>query len=380
MPIVVNSNTTATIASFNLSSASDALRKSLNRLSSGNRIVSPADDAGGLSVAYKLNSKLQRTEAVRQNIQSGISYLQVQDGAMTTVAKIVDRMAELRTMASDVTKNTQDVENYSKEFIELQRQLNQVRREKFNGISLFSVSRTMAVNTPPDLRPQLSKDDAVDDEGRSYKSFARNILTTADGVKEDGNVDLNVINFQHLLSLGKIDTRYITTETASNIDYQKTQNVSIGGAGATGDTTGQNIFINLGNVNNGNLNDFDSDSAGTAGHPSSASLAASFNEIYTSDGFLKSIMFVDIESYTDIIQRIADARAENGAEQNRLGMVNELLIQNQTNLEAAYGRIMDADMALESTRFARQNVLVQSSAAMVAQANQLTSIALTLLG
>jgi len=380
MPIVVNSNTTATIASFNLSSASDALRKSLNRLSSGNRIVSPADDAGGLSVAYKLNSKLQRTEAVRQNIQSGISYLQVQDGAMTTVAKIVDRMAELRTMASDVTKNTQDVENYSKEFIELQRQLNQVRREKFNGISLFTVSRTAAVNTPPDLRPQLSKADAVDDEGRSYKAFARNILTTADGVKEDGNVDLNVINFQHLLSLGKIDTRYVTSETAANIDYQNTSNVSISGSGPSGDTNGQHIFINLGNVNNGNMNDFDSNSADTAGHPSTTSLAASFNEIYTSDGYLKSIMFVDIESYTDIIQRIADARAENGAEQNRLGMVNELLIQNQTNLEAAYGRIMDADMALESTRFARQNVLVQSSAAMVAQANQLTSIALTLLG
>ena len=374
MPIVVNSNTTATIASFNLSSASDALRKSLNRLSSGKRIVSPADDAGGLSVAYKLNSKLQRTEAVRQNIQSGISYLQVQDGAMTTVAKIVDRMAELRTMASDVTKNTQDVENYSKEFIELQRQLNQVRREKFNGISLFTVSRTAAVNTPPDLRPQLSKADAVDDEGRSYKAFARNILTTADGVKEDGNVDLNVINFQHLLSLGKIDTRYITTETAGVIDLQST-NVSIGGTG--GDTEGQHIFINLGNVNNGNMNDFTNANTGSV---SDASLGAAFSEIYTSDGFLKSIMFVDIESYTDIIQRIADARAENGAEQNRLGMVNELLIQNQTNLEAAYGRIMDADMALESTRFARQNVLVQSSAAMVAQANQLTSIALTLLG
>ena len=61
-------------------------------------------------------------------------------------------------------------------------------------------------------------------------------------------------------------------------------------------------------------------------------------------------------------------------------MTNELLIQNQTNLEAAYGRIMDTDIALESTRFARQSVLVQSSAAMVAQANQLTSIALTILG
>ena len=102
MPITVNSNTTATTASFNLSHANTALRKSLSRLSSGKRIVSPADDAGGLAVAYKLNSKLSRTEAVRHNVQNGLSYLQVQDGAMTTVAKVVDRMSELRTMASDV--------------------------------------------------------------------------------------------------------------------------------------------------------------------------------------------------------------------------------------------------------------------------------------
>ena len=127
MPIVVNTNSSATTASFNLSSANDALRKSLARLSSGKRIVSPADDAGGMAVAYKMASKLKRTEAVRSNVQNGISYLQVQDGALTSVAKILDRMAELRTMAQDVTKNTQDIENYSKEFIELQRQLQQVK-------------------------------------------------------------------------------------------------------------------------------------------------------------------------------------------------------------------------------------------------------------
>jgi flagellin-like hook-associated protein FlgL len=104
------------------------------------------------------------------------------------------------------------------------------------------------------------------------------------------------------------------------------------------------------------------------------------DEIYTEDNFLQSIMFVSMGTFTDLIERVADARAENGAEQNRLNMTNELLTQNQTNLEAAHGRIMDADIALESTRFARQNVLVQSSAAMVAQANQLTNIALTILG
>ena len=358
MPIVVNSNTTATTASFNLSHANDALRKSLARLSSGNRIVNPADDAGGMAVAYKLNSKLKRTEAVRHNVQNGLSYLQVQDGALSTVAKIADRMAELRTMASDVTKNTGDVENYSKEFIELQRQLNQIRHEKFNGISLFATSESSATTSPPELRPALYKQGlTMDDSGRGYAKFAREILTTSDGVRQDGHVSLNVVNMQYLLSIGQIDTRFISTASAATIT-----------AGQTAESaTGRDVYINLGNVDNGNQNNF----GGTG---------TTYDEIYTSDGYLSSVLFVSMASFVDVIERIADARAENAAEQNRLSVTNNLLMQNQTNLEAAHGRIMDADVALESTRFARQNVLVQSSAAMVAQANQLTSIALTVLG
>jgi len=356
MPIVVNSNTTATTASFNLSHANDALRKSLARLSSGNRIVNPADDAGGMAVAYKLNSKLKRTEAVRHNVQNGISYLQVQDGALSTVAKIADRMAELRTMASDVTKNSGDVENYSKEFIELQKQLNQIRHEKFNGISLFATSTSSATTTPPEMRPPLLKQGlTLDESGRGYAKFAREILTTADGVRQDGHVSLNVVNMQYVLSIGQVDTRFISTASAAAIT-----------AGQTAESaTGRNVYINLGNVDGGNLDDAD---------------AATRSEIYTSEGYISSILFVSMASFVDVIERVADVRAENAAEQNRLSVTNELLMQNQTNLEAAHGRIMDADVALESTRFARQNVLVQSSAAMVAQANQLTSIALTVLG
>lgn len=344
MPIVVNTNTAATTASFNLSRANDALRKSLGRLSSGNRIVNPEDDAGGLAVAYKLASKLKRTEAVRTNVQNGVSYLQVQDGALSTVGKIVDRMAELRTMAQDVTKNTGDIENYSKEFLELQRQLQQIKNDTFNGISLFANSAAAPSGGSPSLRPHLAKDStAVDDEGRTFSKFSRTLYTHADGQFADGNVSLGVTNMQYVLSLGGVDTKYVS-------------------AAVSGAMAGQNV--NLGNINSLNTTD-------------AAALTAS---IYTSDGFLSSIMFVSVGQFTNIIQRLADVRAENGAELSRLNMTNELLIQNQTNLEAAHGRIMDADIALESTRFARQNVLVQASAAMVAQANQLTSIALQILG
>jgi flagellin len=97
-------------------------------------------------------------------------------------------------------------------------------------------------------------------------------------------------------------------------------------------------------------------------------------------GFISDILNVNVSQFTEAIERLADMRAENGAEQNRVMNTLDLLQTNITNLEAAHGRIMDADIALESTRFARHNVLVQASAAMTAQANQLTNVALQLLG
>lgn len=97
-------------------------------------------------------------------------------------------------------------------------------------------------------------------------------------------------------------------------------------------------------------------------------------------GFISDILHVSVGQFSEAIERLADMRAENGAEQNRVMNSIGLLQTNMTNLEAAHGRIMDADIALESTRFARHNVLVQASAAMTAQANQLTNVALQLLG
>ena len=316
MPIVVNSNASATTASFNLSRANDALRKSLGRLSSGNRINTPADDAGGLAVAYKLNSKAGRTSAILQNSQNALSYLQVQDSGLQTAGKIVDRMAELRVMSQDITKNTQDIENYSKEFIELQSQLNQVSKEKFNGISLFASSTATAAGT--------LKTGTASFSSASYNSFSRTLLTHDSGVSTMGSINLNVVNFQFMLSINSTKS---------------------GGSG-----------IDLGNINGSN--------SGTG----------------ISGGFISDITEVNVSQFTNIIERIADMRAENGAEQNRVLNTIDLLQSNLTNIEAAHGRIMDTDIALESTRFARHNILVQASAAMTAQANQLTNVALQLLG
>ena len=269
MPIVVNSNVTATTASFNLSHANDALRKSLSRLSSGKRIVSPADDAGGMAVAYKLQSKLKRTEAVRQNIQNGISYLQVQDGALSNMGKILDRMSELKTLAADVTKNATDVANYDTEFDALKSQLTAIGGETFNGVSLFS-------------------------SGSSATTLS--VATTESG--------------------------------------------------------GSSVTINQ----------------------------AALGNAVTNATSATDLADVSLAQITTAIENVATLRAQNGAQSSQLSFASDMLTVNKQNLEAANSRIIDVDVATESTQLARANILVQAGTAMLGQANASSAIALRLLG
>jgi flagellin-like hook-associated protein FlgL len=122
--------------------ANDLLSKSLQRLSSGKRIVSPADDAGGLAVGLKLQSSLRRAQATMMNAQNGVSFLQMQDGAMKVAGEIVDRMSELKAFFNDVSKNAMDRETYNHEFHELQKELNTLKAQKFNGVSLFAMTES----------------------------------------------------------------------------------------------------------------------------------------------------------------------------------------------------------------------------------------------
>ena len=82
---------------------------------------------------------------------------------------------------------------------------------------------------------------------------------------------------------------------------------------------------------------------------------------------------------TSVLENISYLRAQNGGAGSRLNFAYSSLAQQKTNMKAAYGRIVDVDIAAESTRLAKYNVLAQSAAAMIAQANQTPDIALMLL-
>ncbi|MBI5383900.1 MAG: flagellin, partial [Verrucomicrobia bacterium] len=116
--MVINTNTSAMGAARVLSESSALLSKSLARLSSGSKIISPEDDAAGLATSIKFDAQINRLRAAQSNIGSAVSFNQTQDGFLKKVGKALDRMSELATLAQDPTK-ANELGNYQKEFAEL---------------------------------------------------------------------------------------------------------------------------------------------------------------------------------------------------------------------------------------------------------------------
>jgi flagellin len=136
--MVTNTNISAQISANNLQQSQTMLSKSLARLSSGSKITSPADDAAGMSVAFRMDAQIQRLGAANTNVGNAISFTQTQDGYLGKVANALDRMSELSLLAQDATKTDADRKLYNGEFRDLSTYIDSVAYENFNGVSLFS--------------------------------------------------------------------------------------------------------------------------------------------------------------------------------------------------------------------------------------------------
>ena len=136
--ITVNTNMVSSWAAYNLNNTNTNLQKSLARLSSGSRINSSYDDAGGLAVSMKLSAAIRRTEASQSNINNTLAMLQTQDGALKSAEKVLTRMSELIQLSGDVTKSTNDRAPYQTEYQSLQVQMVDLVDEQFNGVNLFT--------------------------------------------------------------------------------------------------------------------------------------------------------------------------------------------------------------------------------------------------
>ena len=135
--ISINTNTASSLAAYNVSNVNTQLQRSLQRLSSGSRINSSVDDAGGMAVSMRLSASVRRTEATQANVNNAIAFLQTQDGVLKNAEKVLTRLSELTQLATDVTKSTDDLDLYQTEADGLIEQLSAMVDETFNGVSLF---------------------------------------------------------------------------------------------------------------------------------------------------------------------------------------------------------------------------------------------------
>src|SRR5437867_890601 len=135
--MVINTNISAQSSARLLAESSSMLAKSLARLSSGSKIVSPEDDAAGLAVSMRFDAQINRVNATKDNVINAISFNQTQDGFMSKVARALDRMSELSILSQDVTKSDSDRALYQKEFAKLGSYIDDLATKDFNGVSLF---------------------------------------------------------------------------------------------------------------------------------------------------------------------------------------------------------------------------------------------------
>ena len=274
--MVINTNVAAMASARSLAGSTTQLAKSLARLSSGSKIVSPEDDAAGLAQSIRFEAQIHRNNAVRANVGNAVSFVQTQDGFLQKVQSALDRMSELSVLSQDITKTNTDRSNYSVEFTQLQNYISDIGGKDFNGVTLFAtVGQSVTIDS----------DAAV---------FSMNAI----------------------------------------------------------DMTSATVATGLANIYN----------SSTSAITNTTSAASALLNIQTA------------------IQNLADMRARAGANIQRLNMTDDQVTILNENLAAANSRIKDVDVALESTRYARANILVQSGTAMLAQANILPASALQLIG
>ncbi len=136
--MVINTNIASLTSARMLENSQTMLSQSLERLSSGSKIISPADDAAGLAMSIHFTARINRISAATNNVANALSFSQTQDGFLQQVQSALDRMSQLSILAQDSTKTTTDLSAYNSEFQTLSNYITDVATKDFNGVSLFN--------------------------------------------------------------------------------------------------------------------------------------------------------------------------------------------------------------------------------------------------
>ncbi|MDB5777132.1 MAG: flagellin [Herbaspirillum sp.] len=363
MAMVINTNISSLNTQNNLNSSQASLATSIQRLSSGLRINSAADDAAGLAISDRMTAQINGLTVAQRNANDGISLAQTAEGALSTVSDNLQRMRELAVQASNGTNTAQDRSTLNNEYKQLSSEVFRVLNgTTFNGQNLFTGTGAGA--------------SAGVASGTNVASASLSLT-----FQVGANVTNNKLNDQISISLADL------SNNSSLSAVLATTAGLIGGASSAGQakidtaqaayTTAQAALDSL----------FASASTMTASAvaASATTLQATIDsaqltlDAAIADPSAQTDAQKQIQALDKAINVISSANSQFGAIQNRFNAVISNEQVSSENLTASRSRITDTNFAAETANLSRAQILQQAGTAMLAQANSAPNGVLTLL-
>ena len=386
----INTNVDAFTAQRNLSMTALTYSKSVQKLSSGLRINSAADDAAGLAISEKLRAQIRGLAQAQRNSQDGISMIQTGEGAMQETTSMLQRMRELAVQASNDTLSSSDRSSINLELQQLQQEVNGIStRTKFNGQGLLDGTLSTSLDTTSNVKvgKVYATTDSVavtnvDVSGALTNAAATRtfkLTTTATSVTLTDQTDTTK---NQTLSLADIANNSSGTYNFTQLGISFTMSNQGGAAKVAADQgtdlNNQNIVVAAGNGSaklqvgasaadsvSVAFNRVDlTGSSGDAGLDGLSTALSTFSGAQTVTNAQSLITNIDTA-----INSVNKQRATLGAYQNRLEHTIANLGVAQENLTASESRIRDVDMAAEMVNFTKTGILQQAGQAILAQAN-----------
>ncbi|EGU9319029.1 flagellin [Vibrio parahaemolyticus] len=377
MAITVNTNVAALVAQRHLTSATDMLNQSMERLSSGKRINSAKDDAAGLQISNRLQSQMRGLDVAVRNANDGISIMQTAEGAMNEVTNIMQRMRDLSLQSANGSNSQAERTALQEEVTALNDELNRIAettsfggRKLLNGTfgkSSFQIGAASGEAVQIELKSMRT--DGLDMGGFSYVAQGR--ADSGWQVKENAN-DLTM-SFTN--RSGETEKIQINAKAGDDIEELATYiNGQTDKVTASVNEKGQLQIFMAGEDTAGTIS-FSGDLASELGMSLKGYDAVNNLNITTVGGAQQAVAVLDTA-----MKFVDSQRAELGAYQNRFNHAINNLDNIHENLAASNSRIQDTDYAKETTQMVKQQILQQVSTTILAQAKQAPNLALTLLG
>ena len=373
MGMVIGTNVASLTAQRHLESSRGDMETAMERLASGQRINSAADDAAGMAISNKLEVKVMSLNQGIRNANDGISMIQVAEGGMEEIGNILGRMKELAVQASNGTYTAASLTTMDNEYQGLATEITRIATTTdFNGQSILNSSSTVNIHVG---------DEATDQVALTFQSMVSTnlgggavttehtgvqaVTAAATGTKEETAITMAAANAPgagETLRITVAGTDYSQAFSGTSANTTALLSAQIGAGGdATAVATvvsGADVLTITGLVNNKSVAQSNLEVTSTAGTDLTLTSLTSVANANTALGSL-DIGMAKVDAY----------RADLGSLSKKLDHTVSNLMNRVESQSAALSRIKDADYAVESANLAKAQVLQQAGTAMLAQAN-----------